>query len=493
MEYIFTTDGIPEPSREVRWGNEFLRVFDSPVRIERAQAQPFQGQIRSRELGEATLVSVQLEHDDARPHLIHHEPAVGRDGRPSLFVLAKLAGQSRYHYDGGHKLGRPGDVLVFDGDQPWASESPRGRHQTLVLKLDRESTLSQLGLATLPAVLALRAEQKLGGLIESYLRSMVRLDARLARTLGPRMVTQFCELLAMAIQVSARSRSQAQSQARTAQLASIREYLEQNLGDATLGPEVVASRFGISTRYLHKLHADQGQSFSRWLLQRRLERCRRDLDEVAQSQRSIAQIALDNGFNDLTHFGRCFRAAYGLTPREWRRYRPARPDQRQSDSTPASPASAPRRRAGRTAPPATVPLPEGGTEAARMQGQLARILAEGEAFTADFYERMFAAAPTSRALFEARSVDLGQQGAKLLRMLALMVANAATPGQLTEPFTQLGARHRDYGVSASDYVPMGEALVAALADHLGEAFGAEDRAAWLRLYARVVEIMVGSG
>lgn len=127
-----------------------------------------------------------------------------------------------------------------------------------------------------------------------------------------------------------------------------------------------------------------------------------------------------------------------------------------------------------------------------MQAQFARILAEGEAFTADFYARMFAAAPASRALFEARGINLGQQGAKLLRMLALMVANAATPGQLTEPFTQLGARHRDYGVTVADYGPMGEALVATLADHLGEAFATEDRAAWLGLYARVVEIMAGA-
>lgn len=113
MEYIFTTDELSEGARDVCWQNEFLRVFQTDVRISRGAAA-FKGQIRTRVLGTATLVNVHLLHEDDRPHVIHHDPgSEARAGRPSIYVLANLEGLSRYHYDGGSKRASPGDVLLF--------------------------------------------------------------------------------------------------------------------------------------------------------------------------------------------------------------------------------------------------------------------------------------------------------------------------------------------------------------------------------------------
>lgn len=491
MEYIFTTDAVPEDRREVCWRNEFLRVFESTVQVERDQRQPFQGRIRSRSFGAATLVNVHLLHEDDRPHVIRHDPRPpGHAGRPNVYVLAKLSGQSRYHYDGGCKRGGPGDVLLFDGGQAWASESPRGTHQTLVLKLDRDQVLGGLGVEAPPAVWALRAEQKLGGLVESYLRSLARIDARQARALGPQLIEHFHALLAMAIQANLRSRPQAQAQGRALQLETIREHAEQHLGDPTLSPESVAARFGISTRYLHKLHAEHGQSFSKWLLQRRLEWCRRDIDDPTSGQRSITEIALSRGFNDLTHFGRCFRAAYGLTPREWRQLRPVRDDlrgrspMRMPTKTRATPAKlGSRRRTGHA------PGWFGSDEVARLRDRFSRVVVDGAGFAAAFYDRLFAGMPDVRPLFRG---DMAEQGAKLLRMLALLVAKADAPQDLIEPLGRLGERHVGYGVSAAHYPPLGEVLLETLAERLGEEFDGVDRDLWGRLYSRVAEVMCAS-
>jgi AraC-like DNA-binding protein len=51
---------------------------------------------------------------------------------------------------------------------------------------------------------------------------------------------------------------------------------------------------------------------------KRLERCRKALTDPAQSKRSVSEIAYSWGFCDLTHFGRAFRAAYGMLPSECR-------------------------------------------------------------------------------------------------------------------------------------------------------------------------------
>jgi AraC-like DNA-binding protein len=101
----------------------------------------------------------------------------------------------------------------------------------------------------------------------------------------------------------------------------IKQYIDAHLGDPDLAPADVAGRVNVSTRYLHRLFAEQGTSFGRWVLRRRLERCRQDLADPALAHLTISQIAERWGFRDRSHFARAFRARYQLAPREWRRGR----------------------------------------------------------------------------------------------------------------------------------------------------------------------------
>jgi len=56
----------------------------------------------------------------------------------------------------------------------------------------------------------------------------------------------------------------------------------------------------------------------RWLVQRRLERAQ---DLLLWSTLSLAQIALDCGFSEQSHFTRTFTRLVGTSPGEWRRQR----------------------------------------------------------------------------------------------------------------------------------------------------------------------------
>ena len=100
--------------------------------------------------------------------------------------------------------------------------------------------------------------------------------------------------------------------------ASIMQHIEANLGDPTLAPATLAAQLRMSPRYLHGLFAEIGTSVMRWVLARRLARCRIALADPAQAARSISEIAFGLGFQDLSHAGRAFKAAYGVTPRAWR-------------------------------------------------------------------------------------------------------------------------------------------------------------------------------
>ena len=51
---------------------------------------------------------------------------------------------------------------------------------------------------------------------------------------------------------------------------------------------------------------------------RRLERCRRDLEDPTFRKRHVGAIAYAHGFKNVTNFNRLFKARYGCAPRALR-------------------------------------------------------------------------------------------------------------------------------------------------------------------------------
>ncbi len=103
-----------------------------------------------------------------------------------------------------------------------------------------------------------------------------------------------------------------------------------------------------------------------------------------------------------------------------------------------------------------------------------------------FYEQLFALDPTLRALFPA---EMGEQGEKLMTMLAFAVHGLNRPEQLLAPLRRLGERHCHYGVQPHHYVTVGDALLGTLAQHFGPAFTAEVRDAWYAAYILLATTM----
>jgi len=57
---------------------------------------------------------------------------------------------------------------------------------------------------------------------------------------------------------------------------------------------------------------------SDWIWAQRLEKSRRNLCDPLLARESITQIAIGCGFSDLSHFSRRFKAAYAMSPRDYR-------------------------------------------------------------------------------------------------------------------------------------------------------------------------------
>ncbi len=138
--------------------------------------------------------------------------------------------------------------------------------------------------------------------------------------LGRLAARHVCDLIAAA--VGSRNGSDDErihESVRAGRLAAIRRCLAQN---PTQSIEEVAARLGLSPRYLQLLFQEAGTTFSRHALELRLDAARRMLDN-GRDGLSIAAIAYEAGFGDLSYFNRCFRRRYGMTPKEARHERRA--------------------------------------------------------------------------------------------------------------------------------------------------------------------------
>jgi hemoglobin-like flavoprotein len=115
-----------------------------------------------------------------------------------------------------------------------------------------------------------------------------------------------------------------------------------------------------------------------------------------------------------------------------------------------------------------------------------------------FYKRLFEIEPSTRRLF---SEDMGPQKRKLLAMLAFIVKSMDWPDEawrdavaadddLFLVVLALGRRHSElYHVEDASYDSVGAALLWTLDYGLGEAFTAEVRDAWTRVFGLLATTM----
>jgi nitric oxide dioxygenase len=118
---------------------------------------------------------------------------------------------------------------------------------------------------------------------------------------------------------------------------------------------------------------------------------------------------------------------------------------------------------------------------------LADVESNSEAFSACFYERLFALAPETRSLFPDNIAD---QRRKLVGELSFLAEAVSDLPRFVERARDLGARHHRYGARSGDYEAAEQAMLIALAEALGPLWNQPTMYAWQRLYRLMAETML---
>lgn len=313
MRVIFNTERIHERDRFAYW-HDIARqgIVDhdaKPVCHRSFQAELHVGAINANDL--TFFKNSDMTVSRTRWH-------VARGPTDRIFVCRQFSGRLMLEQDGHQVCLEPGDVTLLDPAVPYEARFSGGS-ELLVLKVRRNALEGRVGRTreltarALPANADARFTSAYLGLLPFYANG---LSAAVEGCVEPHIL----DLIALSF-CRARGRTAAQgTSARALVRTRVRAAIEANLCDQSFGVAAAAQAAGVSVRYANAVLADEGTSIMQLLQTRRLERCRQALADPAQSHRKVSEIAYGWGFSDMTHFGRRFKAAYGLPPSEFRRH-----------------------------------------------------------------------------------------------------------------------------------------------------------------------------
>lgn len=103
-----------------------------------------------------------------------------------------------------------------------------------------------------------------------------------------------------------------------------------------------------------------------------------------------------------------------------------------------------------------------------------------------FYGRLFELAPEVRQMFRG---DIRTQGGKLMEMLAAVVGHLDRLDELNPVLRDMGRRHAGYGVVASQYDVVAQALIWSLGHALEGSWSHDQKAAWRTVISKIAHEM----
>lgn len=278
---------------------------------------PVEGTVASRTAG-----GLQLSRVRSVDQRVHRTPGLTRsDPRSYLQIGLVERGRGRVQQDGRECWLGVGDYVLYETARPFSwelrSAGSDAAWSLLVLTWSRDSL--SLPVADSQDLTARRLDGRSGltGVLGRMIRDLVVTqdvagtgpDARVAAELG-RLVTS------VAAASSLPAGPPPEPSGRRALARAVRAHVEDRLDDPELTPATIAAAHFISVRQLHRLFADQDETVARYVRRRRLERCREEL--LRSPEATLASIAHRHGFPDPGVFGRSFRAAYGISPSQYR-------------------------------------------------------------------------------------------------------------------------------------------------------------------------------
>lgn len=305
-----STDRISPPERASAWSAVIADVY-FPLKLTYRSADRFRGDLTSRSLGPmevSRLRTEPLQYERLPRHL---------DGTAEEEFLITIPQKNPIVFRQMNREVRcePGGFILERGDAPYRF-SYDDRNDLFVIKVPKPLLAGYMREPDRHCAKVFDGCSGMGGLFSSMARRLHHEEVASGATATTVLNRHLLELLTLALESADSTGPGAGSAVRAAHLRRAEDFIQANLTNPSLTPELVAGSCGISKRYLHDLFKDVNGTVSQQIRDQRLLAARNML-EVARN-RSIADIAYRFGFSDQAQFSRLFKARFGQTPSDCR-------------------------------------------------------------------------------------------------------------------------------------------------------------------------------
>jgi AraC family transcriptional activator of tynA and feaB len=268
-----------------------------------------------------TRAGIELAHvsQDVQ-QVARNKQCIRKDASENYFLILQEEGRAMMSQNDGSTMLRPGDMVLIDSACPSEFTFFGSYARQLSLHLPRAEMHARFGYDLIRGGISLPRTDP----------TTMALCAVLGKVIGPIVPNPASsvylrEAVFGLIGAMLHERSGAQgfagiesdiSGARA--LAAGQAYIDAHYRNPDLTVQDMACDLGMSPRQLQRAFAAMGETPTRYLLVKRLEHARRELEARQAGKRSglISTIAYEAGFSDLSYFQRSFRRAFGTSPKE---------------------------------------------------------------------------------------------------------------------------------------------------------------------------------
>lgn len=293
--------------------NHDTGVLLNPVRFTPKDSKQFSLEAEAIELN-----GVRLARVTSTPCTIERTPSLIRQTRDPRFTLTlQMVGGSTMELETGESHLTAGDITITDSSRSYRRQIDELNSMFVIVFPQQLLNLPPGSIRDLIGS-QISGRSGIAAILAGFLRSLADNLSALQAPMGLSVVNSVIDLTTT-LMADTLTASESSASAKDIELLmALRSYIMDHLGDHDLDPTRIAQAHFISVRQLHIIFQRVGVSVSRWIRDRRLEMCRRDLTDPLLAGTSVRAIAERWGFQNPTYFARIFGETYGSNPREYR-------------------------------------------------------------------------------------------------------------------------------------------------------------------------------
>lgn len=239
-------------------------------------------------------------------HIVDRTQVSSASASPKLFFTVVVSGRATFWSSDRMEIAEPGDVLVYDPDDPFFIAFHDGTRE-LLFEIDQDQ-LPGDGVIDTTLLRKLHAEElKKSGLAT---QDFQQIFAGLGMSAGQSRGVQ--QAAGRSMSILARSAVNAVT---AGYFTDARDVIASNIANPDLNIDFVAGILNVSSRHLSRSFKKQGLTFTKFVTH---ERVNRAADLLRQTNLSVTNIAIACGFRSASQFSRTFAAVKGQSPSDYR-------------------------------------------------------------------------------------------------------------------------------------------------------------------------------